>query len=185
MSRVAKKPIVLPKGVEAKIDGKVISVKGPKGQLQHILPETISVEQVDGALQIAINEKAPNVIRFGADSAKPMAGTTRALLNNIVSGVSEGFSKKLLLIGVGYRVQVQGKKLNLTLGLSHPVIHELPEGIKAEAPSATEIIISGIDKQLVGQVAADIRAYRPPEPYKGKGIRYDGEHIIMKETKKK
>ncbi len=185
MSRIAKQPITVPKGVDIKLEGNLLTAKGPKGQLQHIIPECISVEHKEDILQISVNSTSSLVKRYGAAEAKPFAGTTRALISNIVSGVFDGFEKKLLLVGVGYRAQVKGKELNLTLGLSHPVNHPIPEGITIETPSATEIIVKGIDKQAVGQVAADIRAYRPPEPYKGKGIRYADENIIRKETKKK
>lgn len=175
MSRVAKSPITLPKGVEFNVKDGVATVKGGKGQLQQVLPVGISVEAADNELHIKVDK----------DSLMALAGTMRALINNCVHGVSEGFEKKLLLKGVGYRAQVQGNKLNLTLGLSHPVVFDIPEGITIEAPSQTELSVKGADKQVVGQVAADIRKYRPPEPYKGKGIRYADEHISLKETKKK
>ncbi len=174
MSRVAKKPITIPKGVEIKLQQQKIAAKGPKGQADMELHDTTQVEQVDGELKIVAEPEAT-----------AMAGTMRALLNNLVVGVSEGFQKKLILVGVGYRAQVQGNKINLTLGYSHPIDYPLPDGIKAETPSQTEIIISGIDKQQVGQVAAEIRALRPPEPYKGKGVRLADEHIVRKEAKKK
>lgn len=177
MSRIAKYPIPVPAGVDVTIQGKSIAVKGAKGQLEHTLHEAIDLAQVDGKLSVS-------QLRKGT-AAHAMAGTTRALVNNMVKGVSEGFEKKLTLIGVGYRAQVQGRELNLTLGLSHPVKYPIPEGISIETPSQTEIVVSGIDKQRVGQVAAEIRAYRPPEPYKGKGVRYADEEVIRKEAKKK
>jgi large subunit ribosomal protein L6 len=175
MSRVANNPVSLPSGVEVKLEGKDLSVKGSKGTLQMTVHDTVEVKHEDSRLTFA----AVN------SDARAMAGTTRALVNNMVVGVSDGFEKKLQLNGVGYRCAVQGKKLNLTLGFSHPVVYELPEGISAEAPSQTEIIIKGIDKQAVGQAAAEIRAFRPPEPYKGKGVRYADEHVRRKEAKKK
>lgn len=174
MSRVANQPITLPKGVECTIADDVVSVKGPKGQLQLNLAHGVTIAQQDGQLSLAADQ--PGNVKF--------AGTLRSLLANMVHGVSEGFERKLQLIGVGYRAQAQGKSVNLTLGFSHPVEFAAPEGITLETPSATEILIKGSDKQLVGQVAAKIRALRPPEPYKGKGVRYAGEHIIMKEAKK-
>ena len=175
MSRVAKKPISIPKGVEVNLSGQTVKVKGPKGTLDLHLDKAVGLEQAGGQLQIVTS----------TDSSSAMAGTMRALLNNIVTGVSKGFERKLTLIGVGYRAQAQGSLLNLTLGFSHPVQYKLPAGIKVETPSQTEIVITGIDKQVVGQVAADIRAYRPPEPYKGKGVRYSDEQVVRKEAKKK
>lgn len=175
MSRVANNPVSLPSGVEVKLEGKDLSVKGSKGTLQLTVHDTVEVKQVDNTLTFAAANK----------SASAMAGTTRALVNNMVVGVSDGFEKKLQLNGVGYRCAVQGNKLNLTLGFSHPVVYELPEGVSAEAPSQTEIVIKGIDKQAVGQAAAEIRAFRPPEPYKGKGVRYVDEHVRRKDAKKK
>lgn len=175
MSRVANKPVTVPKGVEVTLNGHQVSVKGTKGAMQLDLHPTVSLEQNDGELKIVASN----------DKARAMAGTMRALLNNVVIGVSQGFEKKLALVGVGYRAQAQGNKLNLTLGFSHPVEYNVPEGIKIETPSQTEIIVSGVDKQKVGQVASDIRAYRPPEPYKGKGVRYTDEHVVRKEAKKK
>ena len=175
MSRVANKPVTIPKGVEINLNGQQVSVKGAKGAMQLDLHPTVGIEQNDGELKITA----------GTDDARAMAGTMRSLLNNIVIGVSQGFEKKLTLVGVGYRAQAQGNKLNLTLGFSHPVEYDVPEGIKIETPSQTEIVVSGIDKQMVGQVASDIRAYRPPEPYKGKGVRYTDEHVVRKEAKKK
>ena len=177
MSRVAKNPVNLPTGVEIKLDSDAIQVKGPKGTLEQKLPPFISVEMGEGSIQFKAEE--------GALKGPMMAGTARALVNNMVKGVSEGFQKKLTLIGVGYRAQIQGQNLNLTLGFSHPVNFTVPQGIQIECPSQTEIIVKGADKQVVGQVAANIRAYRPPEPYKGKGVRYSDEVVIQKETKKK
>ncbi len=177
MSRVAKNPVVVPAGVEVKLAADAISLKGPMGTLTQALSGKIRVEHADGKLQVAMAEESRE--------AHAMSGTVRALLANMVTGVSKGFEKKLSLVGVGYRAQAQGSKLNLSLGFSHPVEHEMPEGVKVETPSQTEIIIKGADKQKVGQVAADVRAYRPPEPYKGKGIRYVDEVVVLKETKKK
>jgi large subunit ribosomal protein L6 len=174
MSRVAKKPITLPKGVEIKVADDGIAVKGPKGSLSvHALPgASVSVE--NGVVNVQVAEGAED--KFG--------GTVRALLANMVKGVSEGYERKLELVGVGYRASMAGKALNLSLGFSHPVVFNAPEGISLEAPSQTEILIKGSDKQLVGEVAAKIRGYRPPEPYKGKGVRYAGEKITLKEAKK-
>ncbi len=174
MSRVANNPVALPSGVEVKVDGRDLSVKGSMGTLALSLVDGVQVSQDDNALTIAYDE-----------SAKAMAGTTRALVANMVKGVSEGWEKKLVLNGVGYRANVSGKTVNLTVGLSHPVEYALPEGISAETPSQTEIVVKGIDKQAVGQAAAEIRSYRPPEPYKGKGIRYADEYVRRKEAKKK
>jgi len=173
MSRIAKYPIELPKGVEFNRDGQRLSIKGPKGTLEVDLHPSVDVEQEDGSIRFKM-----------LDSGKAMAGTMRALVNNMVTGVTEGFEKKLNLVGVGYRAQVSGNKLNLTLGFSHPVEHAIPEGITVECPSQTEIVIRGSDKQRVGQVAAEIRSYRPPEPYKGKGVRYSDERVVRKEAKK-
>ncbi|KFN49617.1 50S ribosomal protein L6 [Arenimonas composti] len=174
MSRVAKKPIALPKGVEFKTTDDQITVKGPKGSLNFARPAGVDFKVEDGAVQLS-----------AADAANvPMAGTARAILANMVHGVSEGFTRKLELVGVGYRAAMQGKDLNLSLGFSHPTVYVAPEGITLSTPTQTEILVSGADKQLVGEVAAKIRAYRKPEPYKGKGIRYAGEKIIMKEAKK-
>ena len=175
MSRVAKAPISLPAGVELKIDGREITVKGPKGSLSVSMHATVDIKQ--NATELSVEPKN--------DDAWAMAGTTRALVNNMVVGVSQGFEKKLELVGVGYRAAAKGKTLNLSLGFSHPVDYPMPEGIDIETPSQTEIVVKGIDKQKVGQVAAEIRAYRPPEPYKGKGVKYAHEHIIRKEAKKK
>jgi len=175
MSRIAKAPITVGKGVEVKIDGQSISVKGSKGNMQLDMHPSVSVKLEDGVMTVTPAD----------DSAWAMAGTMRALLNNMVHGVSEGFQKKLQLVGVGYRAQGKGKVLNLNLGFSHPIDYPVPEGITIETPSQTEIVVSGGDKQRVGQVAAEIRAYRPPEPYKGKGIKYVDEMILRKEGKKK
>jgi large subunit ribosomal protein L6 len=175
MSRVAKEPVSIPSGVEINFANGVVRVKGPRGELSQALHETVDMVQEDGSL----NFKAKN------DEAWAMAGTMRALVNNMVTGVSNGFEKKLTIIGVGYRAAVKGKDLDLTLGFSHPVAYPIPEGITIECPSQTEIVIKGANKQHVGQVAAEIRRYRPPEPYKGKGVRYADEHVVMKEAKKK
>lgn len=174
MSRIAKYPVALPKGVEFTVKGQLVQVKGPKGTLSMDLHPTVEMTEADGHLHFKPVE----------DAHMAMAGTMRALVANMVKGVSEGFEKRLALVGVGYRASVQGKKLNLQLGFSHPVDHEIPEGVSIECPSQTEIVVSGSDKQKVGQVAAEIRAYRPPEPYKGKGVRYADERVIMKEAKK-
>ena len=177
MSRVAKNPVKLPSGVEVKIDGAKVAVKGGKGNLDHELHELVEVAVDDGVLTVKPREES--------QQGWALAGTTRAVINNMVVGVSEGFERKLLLNGVGYRAQAQGKTLNLTLGFSHPVAYDLPEGISIETPTQTEIVIRGIDKQLVGQVAANVRGFRPPEPYKGKGVRYADEQVRRKEAKKK
>lgn len=177
MSRVAKNPVVLPQGVEAKVVGDEVSIKGPLGVLNRTIHPSVEVALEGGALVCRQRE--------GKANAHAMSGTTRALLNNMVVGVSKGFERKLQLVGVGYRAQAQGDKLNLSLGFSHPVAHQMPAGVKVETPTQTEIIIKGTDKQLVGQVAAEVRAYRSPEPYKGKGVRYADEVVILKETKKK
>jgi len=177
MSRVAKKPVALPKGVEINQSGGALTVKGPKGELNMQLNPEVAVTIDTEAASIAPNS--------GSRFAYAMAGTTRALLNNMVQGVTEGFERKLELVGVGYRAKAQGAKLNLTLGFSHPVNYQVPEGVTVETPSQTEVVVKGIDKQRVGQVAAEIRSYRPPEPYKGKGVRYSNEHVILKEAKKK
>ena len=174
MSRVAKKVITMPKGVELKDADGVLSVKGPKGTLTMAKPAGVSLSNENGMVQLG----AAN-----PDDMK-MAGTTRAILANMMTGVSEGFTRKLELVGVGYRAAMQGKDLNLSLGYSHPVVFQVPAGITIATPTQTEILVSGADKQQVGEVAAKIRAYRTPEPYKGKGIRYSGEKIIMKEAKK-
>lgn len=177
MSRVAKAPVVIPAGVEVKLNGQEITVKGGKGELTRVINNAVVVSQEDNAVTFAPRE--------GIVKANAQAGTARALVNNMVVGVTEGFTKKLILKGVGYRAAMKGNAVALTLGFSHPVEHDLPAGIKAECPSQTEIVLTGTDKQLVGQVAADIRAYRQPEPYKGKGIRYSDEVVRSKEAKKK
>ena len=177
MSRVAKTPIALPKGVSIEIAGRDIRVKGPRGSLAWILHPTVAVSQEDGHLQVAPAE--------GSENAWAMAGTTRALLNNMVVGCGTGFQRKLTLVGVGYRAQAKGQVLSLSLGFSHPVDYQVPEGIAVETPTQTEIVVSGADRQRVGQVAAEIRSYRPPEPYKGKGVRYADEDVLRKEAKKK
>lgn len=176
MSRVAKKPIPLPRGVEVQMAGQAISVKGPKGALAHQLHPLVGVAQVEGELTVAPRNESQD--------ANAQAGTARAILSNMVVGVSEGFERRLDITGVGYRAAAKGSVLSLSLGFSHPVDYEVPAGITVETPAQTEIVIKGIDKQQVGQVAANIRAYRPPEPYKGKGVRYRNEQIRRKEAKK-
>ncbi|NGM86348.1 50S ribosomal protein L6 [Parapusillimonas sp. SGNA-6] len=177
MSRIAKYPVPVPQGVEATISAGQIAVKGPLGALTQDLTGDVIIRQENGQLTFA----AANETR----QANAMSGTVRALVANMVTGVSKGFERRLNLVGVGFRAQVQGNALKLQLGFSHDIVHELPAGIKAECPSQTEIVIKGPNKQVVGQVAADIRAYREPEPYKGKGVRYADERVIIKETKKK
>ena len=177
MSRVARVPVVLPQGVEATLADGELSVKGPLGMLKQRLSPVVKVERVENRLQFAAVGETTQ--------ARAMSGTMRALVANMVTGVSKGFERRLNLVGVGYRAQAQGDKLNLTLGFSHPVVHPMPKGIKVETPTQTEIVIKGIDKQQVGEVAAQVRAYRRPEPYKGKGVRYANEVIVLKETKKK
>ena len=177
MSRVANSPVELPSGVEVKLSDNEIEIKGGKGSLVLARNSVVDINQ-DGS---KLTFSAKNSTKF----SRAMSGTTRALVNNMVHGVSQGFQKKLQLIGVGYRAQAQGKNLNLTLGFSHPVVYELPEGVKAELPTQTEIVLTSADKQKLGQVAAEIRAFRPPEPYKGKGVRYADENVRRKEAKKK
>jgi large subunit ribosomal protein L6 len=177
MSRVAKEPVELPKGVEFKQNGNVVTLKGSNGELSLTLNSEVELTHEDNVLSLAP--------RSGSRFAVAVAGTMRAIVANMAKGVSEGFERKLELVGVGYRAQAQGKKLNLTLGFSHPVEYEVPEGITVETPSQTEIVVKGSDKQKVGQVAAEIRRYRPPEPYKGKGVRYADERVVLKEAKKK
>jgi len=177
MSRVAKKPVNLPQGVTITVDAGSVTVKGAKGTLSLPLAEGVLVEQADKTINVKLAEGA------AAQAAK--AGSTRAHLANMVEGVTKGFERKLELVGVGYRAAVQGKSLNLTLGFSHPVVYPVPEGIEIATPTQTEILVKGINRQQVGQVAAEIRAYRSPEPYKGKGVRYSGERIELKEAKKK
>ncbi|MGB3917717.1 50S ribosomal protein L6 [Thiothrix litoralis] len=178
MSRIAKKALTVPKGVEVSISGQSLKVKGSKGSFDFAVHDAVEVSQEDNVLKFKSK-------RDGDTAGWALAGTTRALANNMVIGVSQGFEKKLQLVGVGYRAQAQGNKLNLSLGFSHPVVHDMPEGVTVETPSQTEILIRGSDKQKVGQVAAEVRAYRPPEPYKGKGVKYSDEVILRKETKKK
>jgi large subunit ribosomal protein L6 len=177
MSRVGKMPIALPSGAEATISAAQISVKGPLGTLSLPLNGLVKVENTNGTLKFDVANDSRE--------ANAMSGTVRALVNNMVNGVTKGFEKKLSLIGVGYKAQAQGDKLNLSLGFSHPVVHQMPQGVKCETPTPTEILIKGIDRQKVGQVAAEVRAYRSPEPYKGKGVRYVDEVVVLKETKKK
>jgi large subunit ribosomal protein L6 len=177
MSRIAKFPVALPKGVEATFAAELLSIKGPLGTLTQRLRNDVKVEKDgDNIVFKALND---------SDEANAMSGTLRALVNNMVQGVTKGFERRLTLVGVGYRAQAQGDKLNLSLGFSHPVVHPMPKGVKVETPTQTEIVLKGLNKQLVGQVAAEVRAYRSPEPYKGKGVRYTGEQVVLKETKKK
>ena len=176
MSRVAKYPVELPNGVEVTLGATEVSVKGPLGTLTQALLPSITIEKDGERLQVKAGKH---------ELANAMSGTMRALLANMVDGVTKGFEKKLTLVGVGYKAQAQGAKLNLSLGFSHPVVHDMPNGIKVETPTQTEIVIKGIDKQLVGQVAAEVRAYRSPEPYKGKGVRYVDGVVVIEETKKK
>lgn len=177
MSRIAKKPVALPSGVTVTVAGQSVTIKGSNGQLTHDIHPSVAMEQGDAQLTFAP--------RDGSKGAMALAGTTRAIVGNMVAGVSEGFKKELQLIGVGYRAMLQGKSLNLSLGFSHPIEYALPEGITAEVPAATQVVIKGADKQVVGQVAAEIRGFRPPEPYKGKGVRYVDEYVRRKEAKKK
>ncbi|SET77092.1 50S ribosomal protein L6 [Thalassotalea agarivorans] len=177
MSRVAKAPVTVPAGVTVTLSGQDITVKGPVGELSHTVHGLVAVSQEENTITTNVAEESK--------AAWAQAGTARALINNMVEGVSKGFEKKLVLNGVGYRAQAQGKVLNLNLGFSHPIAHDIPAGITVETPSQTEVTLKGADKQLVGQVAANIRAYRKPEPYKGKGIRYADEHVRRKEAKKK
>lgn len=177
MSRIANAPVSLPSGVDVTLDGQLVKVKGSKGELEWNVHDLVSISQEDATLKVSANESSKQAVA--------LAGTTRALVNNMVTGVSAGFEKKLSIIGVGYRAQAQGQTLNLTLGFSHPVNYAVPAGITVTTPSNTEIVVTGIDKQKVGQVAAEIRAYRPPEPYKGKGVRYTDEYVLRKQAKKK
>ncbi|WP_085247152.1 50S ribosomal protein L6 [Gilliamella mensalis] len=177
MSRVAKAPVVVPAGVEVKLDGQVITIKGKNGELTRTINNAVVINQEEGQIKFAP--------RDGFSDAWAQAGTARALINAMVIGVTEGFVKKLQLVGVGYRAQVKGNAIGLSLGYSHPIEHQLPAGVTAECPSQTEIVLKSADKQLIGQVAADIRAYRRPEPYKGKGVRYADEVVRTKEAKKK
>jgi len=176
MSRIAKNPLVIPSGVEIKLDGQLISIKGGNGEFKYTVHKDVEIVEEDGSF------------KFSSKAGKQglaMAGTMRAVIGNLVTGVTDGFEKRLTIIGVGYRAKASGNKVDLSLGFSHPVIYEVPKGITVETPSNTEIVIKGADKQLVGQVAANIRAFRPPEPYKGKGVRYSDEYVIRKEAKKK
>ncbi len=177
MSRIAKTPVELPKGVEFRQEGNLVTLKGGNGTLSLELNNEVELSREGDVIQVSP--------RSGSRFATAISGTMRSLLANMAHGVSKGFERKLELVGVGYRAQAQGRKLNLTLGFSHPVVHEVPDGITVETPSQTEIVIKGADKQKVGQVAAEIRAYRPPEPYKGKGVRYADERVVIKEAKKK
>jgi large subunit ribosomal protein L6 len=177
MSRIGNAPVVLPDKVELTLTPDEISIKGPLGTLTQRLSPEVKVEKVDNRVEF---KPAGN-----SRQADAMSGTVRALVANMVVGVTKGFERRLTLVGVGYRAQAQGDKLNLTLGFSHPVVHPMPQGVKVETPTQTEILLKGMDRQQVGQVAAEVRAYRPPEPYKGKGVRYAGEQVVIKETKKK
>ncbi len=175
MSRIANNPITLPAGVNIDIKQQAVHVKGPKGELNYTLQSDINLNLQDNVLTVKSSDASNDA----------MAGTTRAIVNNMCIGVSTGFQKKLQLVGVGYRAQAKGNDLTLTLGFSHPVVFKIPTGISIETPSQTEIVVNGVDKQLVGEVASKIRQYRPPEPYKGKGVRYSDEHVVRKEAKKK
>lgn len=177
MSRIAKYPVDLPKGVETNFAAEVLSVKGPMGSLSQVIHQSVKIVKEGDTLTFHPADETA--------LANAMSGTMRALVANMVTGVTKGFERKLTLVGVGYRAQAQGDKLNLTLGFSHPVVHSMPAGVKCETPTQTEILIKGTNKQQVGQVAAEVRAYRPPEPYKGKGVRYADEKVVIKETKKK
>ena len=177
MSRIAKQPIELPNGVEFSVNGREVSAKGPKGNLTVTLHDAVELKQEENVVTLSPKDDRQSSIA--------VTGTMRSVVSNIVEGVSSGFEKKMQLVGVGYRAQAQGRQLNLSLGLSHPVNYQVPEGIEIETPAATEIVVRGCDKQKVGQVCAEIRAYRPPEPYKGKGIKYADEQIVRKEAKKK
>ncbi len=177
MSRIANSPVNLPSGVDVKLNGQEITVKGGKGTLSMVVNNAVEVKQEDKALLFAATS--------GGKQGVALAGTTRALVNNMVVGVSEGFERKLLLNGVGYRAKAAGKTLNLTLGFSHPIDYALPEGVTAETPSQTEIVLKSADKQLLGQAASEVRAFRPPEPYKGKGVKYADEYVRRKDAKKK
>ncbi len=176
MSRIAKAPVVIPAGVEVAVEGQQLRIKGGNGQFDYQVHKDVTVALEDGAVRVSPRD---------GDAQYAMAGTMRALINNMVTGVSKGFEKRLTLIGVGYRAKAAGQNLELSLGFSHPVVYPIPEGIVIETPSATEIVVKGADKQQVGQISAEIRAFRPPEPYKGKGVRYADEYVIRKEAKKK
>ena len=177
MSRIAKQPVMVPKGVEVKLQGNHLHIKGPKGALDQQLHPLVKVSHASDQLTF---ERCNDT-----KMARALSGTTRALVNNMVNGVTRGFEKKLAIIGVGFRAAVQGKKLNLTLGYSHPIVFDIPAGITIEAPDQNNLVVKGADRQLVGQVAANLRAYRSPDPYKGKGVRYSDERIVLKEAKKK
>jgi large subunit ribosomal protein L6 len=177
MSRVAKNPIVIPAGVEVNISGQEVKVKGPKGSIQLRIADSVQIKKEDSKITFAP--------KAGIEIADAIAGTMRAQVKNMVDGVTKGYERKLLLVGVGFKAQVQGKVLNLAIGFSHPIKYKIPTGITIETPSQTEVLVRGVDKHLVGQVGAEIRGFRPPEPYKGKGVRYEGEVIIQKEGKKK
>jgi len=177
MSRIAKYPVSVPDKVQVTVDSSKVVVKGPLGTLEQAITDQVVVKFENGSITFAAANESK--------AANAMSGTLRATVANMVHGVKDGFQKKLTLVGVGYRAAAQGNKLNLTLGFSHPIVHSLPEGIKAETPTQTEILIKGVDRQKVGQVAAEVRAYKPPEPYKGKGVRYADEKVVIKETKKK
>lgn len=177
MSRIGKKPVAVPKGVTASVNGQEVSVKGPKGELEHVLVDDVIAKLEDGSIEVSPREDT--------QYARAMWGMSRTLISNLMTGVTEGFTKKLEITGVGYRAAVQGSNLQLQLGYSHDVAFPIPKGIQVACPKPTEIVVTGIDKQQVGQVAAEIRRFRPPEPYKGKGVRYAGEFILRKEGKKK
>jgi large subunit ribosomal protein L6 len=177
MSRIGKRAVAIPSGVTASVEGQTVKVKGPKGAMQVVLPDDVAVKIESGAVKVDPRNETKR--------ARAMWGTSRTLVNNLVAGVTKGFERKLEITGVGYRAAVQGKNLQLALGYSHDVVYPVPEGIAITTPKPTEIMITGIDKQKVGQVAAEIRGFRPPEPYKGKGVRYEGEYIFRKEGKKK
>ena len=177
MSRIARVPVTVDKGVDIQVGADKITVKGPLGTLAQPMTARVAIKVADGEVTFAAADESRE--------AKAMSGTMRALVAGMVTGVSKGFEKRLALVGVGYRAQAQGDKLNLSLGFSHPVVHQMPAGVKCETPTQTEIVIKGADKQKVGQVAAEVRGYKPPEPYKGKGVRYVGETVVIKETKKK
>ncbi len=175
MSRIAKSPVIIPTGVDVNVNGQMVTAKGSKGTLEQLVHQSVAIVKEDNQVKVQAKGSGKNA----------MAGTMRTLINNMVMGVTQGFEKKLQLIGVGYRAKVQGSVLNLTLGFSHPVNYAIPAGISIETPSNTDVVVKGANKQLVGQVAADIRAYRPPEPYKGKGVRYTDEYVRRKDAKKK
>jgi large subunit ribosomal protein L6 len=177
MSRIGKKPVPIPSGVTANVEGQTVKVKGPKGALQVVLPDDVEVKMDAGTVKVDPRNETKR--------ARAMWGTSRTLVSNLVTGVTKGFERKLEITGVGYRAALQGKNLQISLGYSHEVLYPVPEGITIAAPKPTEIVVTGIDKQKVGQVAAEIRAFRPPEPYKGKGVKYAGEYIFRKEGKKK